>query len=306
MSKATNIFKMIAVFCIVIPLSGRSQQSMQFTQYMFNGLVINPAYAGADEALSVTLIHRSQWTGIENAPATQTLTAHTAIKEKKIGVGLLLVNDRIGVHQNFTAMNSYAYHIRVGKESYLSMGLQAGIKNIRSDYTSLVGNTNDPTALNAYTARTFFNFGTGIYFRSSRFHSGLSIPEVSTQRFYNSSSSAFRFYPSTVLIFAKYRITLNDYFDIEPSTLLKHLKDLPFSFDANLNVIYRGVLTIGLSYRTHESMDFILKAQASRQFQFGYAYDHAIGNAAQLSKGSHELMVQYIFRYVQKNMEAPR
>jgi len=306
MGKAISIVNWITVLCLVIPLPVWSQQSMQFTQYMFNGLVINPAYAGADEALSLTFIHRSQWTGLSNAPATQTLAAHAPIKEKKIGIGFVLVNDRIGVHKNFTALNSYAYHLRVGKTSYLSMGLQAGIKNIRSDYASLIGNTNDPTAMNAYNSRTFFNFGTGIYFRSPRLQAGISMPEISTQRYYNSSSSSTRFYPSALLAFAKYRVTINDYFDLEPSTLLKYLDGFPFSFDTNVNVIYRGVLTLGLSYRTHESVDFILKAQANRQLQFGYAYDHVISKTASLSNGSHELMLQYIFRYVQKNVEAPR
>src|SRR6478736_4445164 len=126
MSRSTITLKVL-VLCLVITSPGWSQQNVQFTQYMFNGLVINPAYAGADEALSLTFVHRSQWTGMDNAPATQTLAAHTAIKEKKIGVGLILINDRIGVHKNFSALNSYAYHIRVGKQSYLSMGLQAGI-----------------------------------------------------------------------------------------------------------------------------------------------------------------------------------
>jgi type IX secretion system PorP/SprF family membrane protein len=305
MSRSAIALKII-VLCLVIALPGWSQQNVQFTQYMFNGLVINPAYAGADEALSLTFVHRSQWTGMDNAPATQTLAAHTSIKEKKIGVGLILVNDRIGVHKNFSALNSYAYHIRTGRQSYLSMGLQAGIKNIRSDYSSLTTSNADPTFLNASISNTYFNFGTGIYFRSPRLHAGVSMPEINTQRFYAHDTSVMRMYPSTVLFFAKYKITLNDYFDIEPSTMVKYIKGLPVSFDLNLNLIYRSVLTLGLSYRTNESIDFILKAQATSQLQFGYAYDHPIGDVAMLSNGSHELMVQYIFRYVQKNIESPR
>ncbi len=88
--------------------------------------------------------------------------------------------------------------------------------------------------------------------------------------------------------------------------MVKYIKGLPVSFDLNLNLIYRSVLTLGLSYRTNESIDFILKAQATSQLQFGYAYDHPIGNVARISNGSHELMVQYIFRYLQKNIESPR
>jgi len=183
--------------------------------------------------------------------------------------------------------------------------VQAGIKNIKSDYSSLLATTADPVFLNATRSSTFFNFGTGIYFRSSRVHAGVSMPEINVQRFYANDTSSQRF-PSAILFFAKYKITLNDYFDIEPSTMVKYLKALPVSFDVNLNLIYRSVLTLGFSYRAHESVDFILKAQATPQFQFGYAYDYPIGNTALLSNGSHELMVQYIFRYLQKNIESPR
>jgi len=296
--------------CIVISIAVTSgcfaQQNVQFTQYMFNGLVINPAYAGADEALSLTFIHRSQWTGMDNAPTTQTLSAHTLIKKKRIGMGLIVVNDRVGVHKNLSALNSYAYHLPVGKRSFLSMGLQGGIRNIRSDYASLMSTTTDPAALNAYASRTFFDFGAGIYFRSPRWHVGLSAPEMNTQRFYANDSLTRKSYLSDFLFFTKYRISVSDKIDLEPSTMIKNQKGLLPSFDVNLNMIYRSVLTLGLSYRTNESVDFILKAQATPQLQFGYAYDHPTGYIARLSNGSHELMVQYIFRYLQKDTESPR
>jgi type IX secretion system PorP/SprF family membrane protein len=306
--KKANLLKTIAscCFCVVINAVSIAQQNVQFTQYMFNGLVINPAYAGADEALSLTFIHRSQWTGLDNAPSTQTLTAHTLIKEKKTGVGLTLVNDHVGIHKTLNALGSYAYHLRTGKNSYLSMGLQAGIRNVRNDYTSLMNGTTDPAAMNAYTARTFFDFGAGIYFRSPRLHAGLSVPEINTQRFYANDSLMKRFNPSNILLYGKYRIPLSDQITLEPSTLLKYLKGLPLSYDINMNLVYREVLTMGLSYRAKESVDFIFKANVTRQLQFGYAYDHPIGSVARVSNGSHELMIQYVFRHFQKNVESPR
>jgi type IX secretion system PorP/SprF family membrane protein len=136
-----------------------AQQKMQFTQYMFNGLVINPAYAGADEALSLTFIHRSQWAGVENAPQTQTLSAHTLFKRKHFGLGLTIVNDKIGVHKNLSILSNYAYHLRTGKKSALSFGLQAGMNNQKSDYTSLLtAGNNDPKLYNPVLTETFFNF----------------------------------------------------------------------------------------------------------------------------------------------------
>src|SRR6267154_4271369 len=122
-----------------------AQEKVQFTQYMFSGLVINPAYAGADEKLSLTFINRNQWSGIEGAPTTQTLSAHTLFKKKQFGLGFLLVNDQIGIHRNVNASVSCAYHIQTGDNSYLSMGLQPGVKSVRSDYASLTtSGGNDP------------------------------------------------------------------------------------------------------------------------------------------------------------------
>lgn len=307
MSRRIVILKTITCFCLYLIMSvSMAQQNVQFTQYMFNGLVINPAYAGADEALSLTFIHRSQWTGMDNAPSTQTLAAHTLIRKKQVGAGLTVVNDRVGIHKNLTLLNSYAYHIRTGKQSYFSMGLQGGIKSIRSDYASLMGASGDPATMNAYVSRVFFDFGAGIYFRSRKFDAGFSVPEINTQRFYNTDSATSRFNPSALLLFVRYRIMLSDQFVLEPSTLIKYLKGVPLSADLNMNMIYRNVLTFGLSYRTRESVDFILKGQVTPQLQFGYAYDHPIGNVARVSNGSHELMVQYVFRYLQKPMDSPR
>ena len=284
-----------------------AQQNMQFTQYMFNGLVINPAYAGADEALSLTFIQRSQWAGIENAPNTQTLSGHTLFKKKQVGLGLTLVNDRIGVHKNLSALTSYAYHIRTGKQSHLSMGLQAGIKSLKSDYASLVNASNsDPTVYDAITSRTFFDFGAGIYFRSPVFHIGISAPELIPQQFAINDTLSVRLSKANLLVFSKYRFHIDTKIDLEPSIMVKYLDGVPLSFDVNLNMIYSKVLWLGLSYRKNESIDFLMKAQATPQLQVGYSYDHPFGTVSRVSNGSHELMVQYIFRYIEKKVASPR
>ena len=124
MERKPQIVFVFFIAVMLISLESRSQQKVQFTQYMFNGLVINPAYAGADEALSMTFIQRSQWAGVDNAPETQTLSAHTLFGKRKIGLGLTLINDKIGVHKTLNALTTYAYHLQVAEKSFLSMGLQ--------------------------------------------------------------------------------------------------------------------------------------------------------------------------------------
>lgn len=298
----------VSIMAIVLS-AGKSfaQQRVQFTQYMFNGLVLNPAYAGADEALSLTFIQRDQWTAIENAPTTQTLAGHTLFRKKHIGLGLSLVNDKIGVHKNLSAMTQYAYHLKVGAKSYLSMGLQAGIHNSKSDYTSLVSSSNnDPKLYNPLIARTFFDFGMGLYFRNERLHVGFSAPELLPLRIALNDTLSIQLNKVNYFLFSKYRIYVNDNIDAEPSLLLKYLPGVPLSYDCNLNFIFRKVLTMGLSYRKSESVDFLLKGQVTPQLQFGYSYDYPIGQVSRVSNGSHELMVHYLFRYVRKNVASPR
>jgi type IX secretion system PorP/SprF family membrane protein len=282
-----------------------AQQQIHFTQYMFNGLVINPAYAGADEALSLTFVQRSQWAGVDDAPETQTLSAHTLFGRKHVGIGLNLVNDNVGVHHSLTAVTNYAYHLQVGQHSILSMGLKVGISNQKSDYGSLaVPNVSDPKLMTV--SQTFFDFGMGMYFRSPKLHVGFSIPEMLPRTMQINDTASIQGSKSVYMLFVKSIYPVNDFIDIEPGFLLKYINGLPVSFDLNTNMTYRKVLTLGLSYRKKESIDFLFKAQLTPQLQLGYSYDHPIGEISRLANGSHELMVQYVFRYSESKVNSPR
>ena len=301
--------KAVLALLLIMHLSDRvvGQQRVQFTQYMFNGLVINPAYAGADEALSLTFIQRKQWAKIEGSPSTQSFSGHSLFKKKQLGLGGTLINDKIGVHRNVTALASAAYHLKVGALSYLSMGLQAGIHSRRSNYGSLAGNTIvDPKLYDASVSYSTFDMGMGLYFRSPRLHVGISAPELLPESFSLNDTTSVKLSNVNYFIFSKYRITVSDNIDVEPSILLKYLKGIPLSYDINFNLIYRKVLTLGLSYRKSESIDFMLKGQITPQLQFGYSYDYAIGQVSRLSNGSHELMLNYIFKYTQAKVISPR
>jgi type IX secretion system PorP/SprF family membrane protein len=283
-----------------------AQQKTQFTQYMFNGIVINPAYAGADEALSITAVQRSQWTGLSNGPSTETLGAHSLFKKKKIGLGLTIVNDKIGVHSNQSVLSQYAYHLPTSKHSILSFGLQGGIYSLKSNYASLRNSENDPLIFDPVLSRTFFDAGAGIYFRSRRFHAGLSAPEIIPKRFFFNDTLSVSLSKANLFLFSKYRFKASKFVELEPSFLIKHLTGVPVSFDVNMNMIYREVLVLGLSYRKNESIDFLLKMQINRQLQIGYSYDHSIGVLQRIANGSHELCVNYVFRDIQQKVVSPR
>ena len=188
------------------------------------------------------------------------------------------------------------------------MGLQAGVKSLRSDYASLTtSGGNDPYLYSLLTQRTFFDFAAGIYYRSPRLHIGFSVPELIRQQFQVNDTLSVRLNNINFFLFTKYRFTVNENFDFEPSLLVKYLKGVPLSFDINLNWVYRRIVTIGVSYRRDESLDFLFKAQITPQLQIGYAYDYPVQTVSLLNtSGSHELMVQYLFSYFKKNVTSPR
>jgi type IX secretion system PorP/SprF family membrane protein len=300
----------IAVVVILLLAVARcvAQQKVQFTQYMFNGLVINPAYAGADEKLNITFIHRDQWTSIEGAPKTQTLSAHTLFKDKRFGFGFTFVNDQVGIHREVDVSTAYAYHVQLSKVSFLSMGMQAGLKSLRSDYASLTtSNSNDPYLANLVTKQMFLDMAIGMYYRSPRLHLGFSIPEMTGHQFRVNDTLSVHLNSSNFFVFTRYRFILNENVDFEPGFLIKYLEGVPLSYDINVNWVYRRAVTAGLSYRKDESVDFLFKAQVSQQLQVGYAYDYPLKVVNAMStNGSHELMLQYLFSFVKRNVRSPR
>ena len=282
-----------------------AQQLPQFTQFMYNNLVINPAYAGADEALSLTLLHRSQWTGVDNAPTTQSFSAHSLIKKKQIGLGITIIRDEIGVHKNTNILTNYAYHINLAEKTFLSFGLQVGLTNLKSDYASLASAPLDPKLVNSIN-ETMLDFGAGLYLRSPRFNLSLSSPGLLSRTITINDTVSVNFKKANFLGFARYRFILSDNLDMEPGFMVKYFTTLPLSYDINLNFIFRRVLTAGVSYRKSESIDIIMKFQLTPQLQLGYAYDYPVNYAARLSSASHELMLNYLFRDFKKRAASPR
>jgi type IX secretion system PorP/SprF family membrane protein len=305
MGKRLSFLIALIAMLLVCPDS-YSQQRAQYTQYMFNGLLINPAYAGGDDPLNITLMQRSQWTGVKGAPSTQTLLVNSLFRDKQMGAGLSIVNDRIGIHRNLFALANYAFHITLGVDQYLSMGLQAGVHNTRADYGTLLGDMNDPNLNNPLITVSSFEFGAGIFFRSRKFQIGFSAPALIPEKTKLNDSVTVDLTNTNYFLFAKYQVQVSEAIDVEPGALIKYLPGLKPSFDVNVNVIFQNVLTAGVSYRHKESVDIIAMVQATPQLRVGYAYDHPTGGIRRISNGSHEVMVSYTFRFARSGITSPR
>jgi len=283
-----------------------AQQRLQYTQYMYDGSLINPAYVGADEALSMTLIHRDQWTGTDGSPQSQTFSTHALFKQKQLGTGIILHRETIGIHERLNASASFAYHLPTGRTSFLSFGLQAGVFNRQSDYLSVQGNNIDPLVANGDFEETYFDASFGLYFRSEKFHMGYSATEILPREYNLSDTLSINAKDFGHLLFSKLNLRLSPSIELTPSFLIKYYSDIPLSYDVNLNTTVKEVISFGVSYRREESIDFLLRLNITPQLQIGYAYDNPIGSVAEFARASNELMVRYLFKFKKNNVVSPR
>jgi type IX secretion system PorP/SprF family membrane protein len=286
-------------FSVSFPL--RAQQDPMYSQFMYNGLAINPATAGSAETLSATAIYRQQWTGIKGSPETQTLNIDAPVYGKKIGLGLSIINDKVGVTQNLVINTLYAYRLQF-EEGALSMALQAGINNYNANYASVntdPQNTGD-NAFGSNVNRVIFNFGTGVYYYGRRLSAGLSVPHILNQSLdgLNQTSVQSRQYRHYFLT-AGYVFDAGENFKIKPSALFKVAGGAPLQADINSNFWYKETYCIGVSYRTSNSFIALFQLQIAEQLRFGYAYDYMLTKLGSFASGNHEIMLRY--ELVKKN-----
>ena len=287
-----NLFSII----LVLVLFGTSygQQKPVLSQYMFSGLVLNPAYAGRHEYTSFTAMYRDQWVNVPGSPKLTTFTTQTGFKDRRIGAGMLITEDKIGVHNNLSAYGSYAYFIKLRNGAKFSMGLQGGIDILRSDWSKLtILDQNDPV-FNGSEINYFPNFGTGVFYYTDKFYMGFSVPYILTSR-KTQTQDFFR----DVRHSRNYYLTGGNVFDItpklkiKPSFLLRIEDNMPLAIDLNANLYYDEIIDIGLSYRQGDAVIGILGLQLNKYIKFSYAYDYIISALTTYTKGSHELMLQY-------------
>ncbi|SNS86974.1 type IX secretion system membrane protein, PorP/SprF family [Ekhidna lutea] len=280
-----------------------AQQQAMFTQYMFNGLAINPAYAGSHESISATALARVQWVGIDGAPTTQTFSIHSPIPGRNIGLGAFIAHDKLGVTEQNTLYLSYAYMMQTGKGT-LSFGLQGGLRSSSVNYSDLV--VNDPN-LQANQNEMSPNFGAGLFYSTDRFYAGASLPvivnnEVGSNDNSDFSSKEIRHFFAT----AGYIFDLSPVLKLKPSGLIKSVSGAPIEMDVNANLIINDRVWFGLSYRSFDSIDFLFDLQINPQLRFGYAYDYTTSDLGQANSGSHEFMINYRFVFAKSKIVTPR
>jgi type IX secretion system PorP/SprF family membrane protein len=294
-------------------LSISAQQLPAFTHYMYNMLSVNPAYAGSRDALTVTALHRSQWVGFEGAPVTQTLTVHTPLENEHIGLGLSVVNDKIGPTNNTSAFLYYSYIMRLTSKSKLAFGLGAGLNMFQANFDNLnLDMPVDPTFQNNFSNYMTPNFGLGVYYSRERFYAGISSPYLVENKY----STLNQVDQITVLgnerrqyyVIAGTILRLTESLALKPTTLIKVTQAAPIQADITASFIFMKKFILGGMWRTGDSMGVLVGLDITEQLHFGYSYDFSYGLTTTVyNQGTHEIMLRYDFIFSNKRqIHSPR
>ena len=294
----------------------KAQQDAQYTQYMFNTMSVNPAYAGSRGQLSIAALYRSQWVGLEGAPTTQTLNIQSPIRNSRLGYGVSIVNDEIGdgvVQETyFDAVLSYT--IDVSAEGKMSFGLKAGGNLLNLDFNKLRNFDAEPLNTDNIENRFSPNVGVGLYYHTNTFYAGLSAPNLfQTEHFDNSQQEAggvqflskerINFYLITGYVF-----DLNGNLKFKPALLTKVVGGAPLQVDVSANFMFNEKFTFGAAYRWDAAVSVMAGFQISDQFMLGLAYDRettALGGT-QFNDGSFEVFLRFELLRSYQRLVSPR
>ena len=272
-----------------------------YSQYLQNGLMINPAYAGSREVLSFFMSGRLQWAGIDGAPKSETLSLHSLLKNERVGLGFTGQMFTYGLTKSYSVYADYAYHLRLG-EGKLSLGLKAGFDMSNTDYSNILLNDKDDEAFLVNNKPYFLpNAGAGIYYYSKKYFFGAAIPSFLS--YINDGGGRVSFNALSdfdVYISAGALITFSPFFKFKPSAFIDYSvqKTKKMQLDLNGNFILSDLVWIGGSWRTSEQVAVgILQLQVNPQLMIGYSYDYPVGIMNTYSKGSHEIIIRYEFNY---------
>ena len=275
-----------------------SQQDVQYTQYMYNMNVINPAYTTDNlGVINTGLLYRKQWVNVDGAPSSASLFAHMPIGDK-LEVGFTLLSDDIGdivKEHNFSV--DLAYKLQVGHFSKLSFGMKAGVNILDVNFDNLnfeSGAASSDPNFNKNINNTFINIGVGAFYYTDDFYLGLSIPHLINTEYLNKKESLTKIAEeSHLFITSGYIYRLNETFRLKPNVMLKAVKGAPLIVDVNLNALYNEKFEFGLGYRLNDAITAMVNLKVTPNLRIGYSYDYTTTKLDTFSTGSHELLLLY-------------
>jgi type IX secretion system PorP/SprF family membrane protein len=295
---------LVLLFCSV---AGFAQQDAQFTQYMYNTISINPAYAGSREALSLFGLYRTQWVGLEGAPETNSFSVNTPVGNN-VGLGVSLVNDKIGptIENNLSA--DFSYSIPTSATAKLSFGIKGSANLFKLDPNKLTPEDQGDPQFQDSKNKFSPNVGAGIYWHTYKAYVGLSVPNFIQTNRYDDNEIAIYKEQINYYFIAGYVFDLDHYETIKfkPALLTKMVEGAPLQVDASANFMFNDKFVVGLAYRWSASVSALAGFQITDNLYLGYAYDREMTKLVNYNSGSHEIFLRFEFSNKYGRITSPR
>jgi type IX secretion system PorP/SprF family membrane protein len=299
------MMKRLAVYLLLMlfPVQGSAQLFSLTDQYLNNMMTINPAFAGCHDALSAAILYRSQWVGFSDAPENMTLTVHSPFNNDRIGLGFMVNRVSAGIFNTTDVSADYAFRIEMG-DGILSLGAGFGVSVQNVAWNRLnPSNPNDPLITNEGQSAVLPDFSLGAYYYSNRFFAGFSAPGFLTHEF-DKNSGKYRlqnkFSEYTLLLTGGVYAGVSDRITFFPSALLRYNQGHSSQLDINASFILNDLIWIGAGYRTTNTVTALFRCRINYQVMMAYSYGLDLGQMGSYNKGSHEVAIGYIFRYLRQ------
>lgn len=273
-----------------------AQQDSQYTQYMYNTINVNPAYAGSRGVTSIFLLHRTQWVGLDGAPVTNTASINKPIGNTNMGYGVSFVNDRIGISDENTISVDFSYSVKTSEDYKISFGLKGSANLLSVDYTRLTIRHPEDELLSRQANidnRLSPNFGAGIYWHSDRNYIGLSVPNFLETKHYDDNVSSLASERMHFYLIGGSVFDLNENLKFKPALMTKMVKGAPLQVDLSANFLFNEKFMLGAAYRWSAALSGMVGFQVTDSWQIGYSYDAETTKLANYNSGSHEIYLRY-------------
>lgn len=287
----------LLVICLMLSLNGYAQHQTVYSNYVYNKLLINPAYIGPDDLVTASAAFKKNWVGIEGAPTSKIITIHSPVKLKKIALGLVITNDRLGVTDETNIQAIYSYRIYLKKHVF-ALGLQPSLAIYSQRFSELRGtNPNDPNFSGSDFSDVSFNLGLGAYLHHKKYYIGMSLPR-SANDFFNQGENSFQNFKQVrqLLFHSGYLLDINEYVKFQPNFFVRYASNLPMQINLNTTFIFNERILLGASFHALNTLEGNFGIQMNKELMFTYSYGYALKFENQVNSGAHEVMLKYSFK----------
>jgi type IX secretion system PorP/SprF family membrane protein len=300
--------KILYLGILLLGFVSYSQQDSQYTQYMYNTIEVNPAYAGSRGVLSVFGLYRTQWVGLDGAPKTANVSVNTPIANSNLGLGVSFVNDAIGPTVENTISADVSYSIPTSEKFKLSFGVKGTANLFNIDKDKLNPQTKEDLVYQNLSANNFFspNVGAGVYFHSSKTYVGLSVPNVLETKRYNDNAETFYKERMNAYLIAGHVFDFTDNLKFKPAVMTKMVQGAPLQLDVSANFMFYEKLVLGAAWRWDAAVSAMAGFQVNKGLYIGYGYDRETTKLVNYNSGSHEIFLRYELFKKPERIVSPR